>query len=61
MTNFERAENDILGDAKLVKHYAKTMELDGIWTAEQAGEYLNKKLISLQKKWFALHRKLVEG
>lgn len=60
MTNFERAENDILGDAKLAKRYAKTMELDGIWTAEQAGEYLNKKLTNLQKKWFTLHRKLVE-
>lgn len=61
MTNFERAENDILGDAKLAKRYAKTMELGGIWTAEQADEYLNKKLVSLQKKWFELHRQLVEA
>lgn len=61
MTNFERAENDILAEAKLAKRYAQNMELGGIWTTEQAGEYLNKKLISLQKEWFELHRKLVEG
>lgn len=61
MTIFERAENDILLETKLVKSYAKNMELGGMWTTEQAGEYLNKKLIELQKKWFKLHRKLVEG
>lgn len=59
MTKLERAEKDILDDAKLVKDFAKQMKQDGLWTAEEAGEYLNARLVKLQKKWFELHHKPV--
>ncbi len=61
MTNFEREEQEILTEAASTKANILRMIKDQLLTEEEGYLWLNDKLLTLQKRWFQLHRKLVEG
>lgn len=61
MTNFEREEQEILTEAASTKTNIFRMIKDELLTEEEGYLWLNDKLLMLQKRWFQLHRKLVEG
>lgn len=61
MTNFEREEQEILTEAASTKANIFRMIKDELLTEEEGYLWLNDKLLMLQKRWFQLHRKLVEG
>lgn len=61
MTNFEREEQEILTEAASAKANIFRMIKDELLTEEEGYLWLNDKLLMLQKRWFQLHRKLVEG
>lgn len=61
MTNFEREEQEILTEAASTKANILRMIKDQLLTEEEGYLWLNDKLLMLQKRWFQLHRKLVEG
>lgn len=61
MTNFEREEQEILTEAASAKANIYRMIKDELLTEEEGYLWLNDKLLMLQKRWFQLHRKLVEG
>lgn len=61
MTNFEREEQEILTEAASVKANILRMIKDQLLTEEEGYLWLNDKLLTLQERWFQLHRKLVEG
>lgn len=61
MTNFEREEIDIIWEADFAKKNTAQLIKDGLLDKEAGYLALNDKLIMLQKRWFQLHRKLVEG
>lgn len=61
MTNFEREEQEILTEAVSAKANIFRMIKDELLTEEEGYLWLNDKLLMLQKRWFQLHRKLVEG
>lgn len=61
MTNFEREEQEILTEAASTKANILRMIKDQLLTEEEGYLWLNDKLLTLQERWFQLHRKLVEG
>ena len=61
MTNFERDEQEILTEAASTKANILRLIKDELLTEEEGYSWLNDKLLMLQKRWFQLHRKLVEG
>lgn len=61
MTNFERAEQEILTETASTKANVLRLIKDELITEEEGYSWLNDKLLMLQKRWFQLHRKLVEG
>lgn len=61
MTNFERDEQEILTEAASAKANVLRLIKDELLTEEEGYSWLNDKLLMLQKRWFQLHRKLVEG
>lgn len=61
MTNFEREEQEILTEAASAKANILRMIKDQLLTEEEGYLWLNDKLLTLQERWFQLHRKLVEG
>lgn len=61
MTNFEREEQEILTEAASTKANILRMIKDQLLTEEEGYLWLNDKLLTLQGRWFQLHRKLVEG
>ena len=61
MTNFEREEQAILTEAASTKANILRMIKDQLLTEEEGYSWLNDKLLTLQERWFQLHRKLVEG
>ena len=61
MTNFERAEQEILTEAASTKANILRMIKDQLLTEEEGYLRLNDKLLMLQERWFQLHRKFVEG
>ena len=61
MTNFEREEQEILTEAASTKANILRMSKDELLTEEEGYLWLNDKLLTLQERWFQLHRKLVEG
>ena len=61
MTNFEREEQEILTEAASTKANISRMIKDQLITEEEGYLWLNDKLLTLQERWFQLHRKLVEG
>lgn len=61
MTNFEREEQEILTEAASTKANISRMIKDQLLTEEEGYLWLNDKLLTLQERWFQLHRKLVEG
>ena len=61
MTNFEREEQAILAEAASTKANILRMIKDQLLTEEEGYLWLNDKLLTLQERWFQLHRKLVEG
>ena len=61
MTNFEREEQEILTEAASTKANILRMIKDQLITEEEGYLWLNDKLLTLQERWFQLHRKLVEG
>lgn len=61
MTNFEREEQEILTEAASTKANILRMIKDQLVTEEEGYLWLNDKLLTLQERWFQLHRKLVEG
>lgn len=61
MTNFEREEQEILTEAASTKANILRLIKDQLLTEEEGYLWLNDKLLTLQERWFQLHRKLVEG
>lgn len=61
MTNFEREEQEILTEAASTKANILRMIKDQLITEEEGYLWLNGKLLTLQERWFQLHRKLVES
>lgn len=53
---FEEQEQEILEEAKAAKKNMLQAVKDGLIFLEEGYEWLNEKLVKLQRKWFLLHR-----
>lgn len=60
MTNFERAETEILHERDAAKRYAFSQVECGAWDEETAADYLQERLLDLHKRWTELHDMLKE-
>lgn len=53
---FEEQEQEILEEAKAAKKNMLQAVKDGLIFLEEGYEWLNERLVKLQRKWFLLHR-----